>query len=779
MDESDYRTMFEYSKEVLDKLEAEKLAAKPLADAVKKVEDRVKELHRPNSRGVYPAVTDEIRQELMKMYLDVGTEAKKLMDSDISDDVRSMTGKLGMLASRNYRTFLEYHPGKAPRPISHILEDTRTITIDLSDGKTDQVGSKQSERMAISYLNEKGENVSGVFTPKLIRRNWDMVNESLANVADSNIAGEELTEDQKKGRELIKGMFTKKWEEDKLKAPGVTKIISMGRFINRCSELVKGHKTVKAEKLKDELKELYPDVLKDDECFEKYGLTQKTLKETADTMQRFSLSININNLQAGIPDETRVDNRNAAMSTVADLMGISRVVAKASPMKMIDKNGEVVEGTFMREAKGIDTNNMSMGVVRVNENTLSGTNGQGLADVADLQVLDYICGNVDRHGGNLTYLFGPSGLFEGVQGFDNDSSFGTLVPEMGEGVNRLVGLRLLKVVSAATARKLATLTKDELAFALRGHGLSEPEIEAAGKRLEQVKNAIEVAKPEYEKLAGTKKDRDRDGNPVLIDGKIRILNRKDFAKLNNPLYLEVVDKANPKKKNLFNFLFDTITKFVGITPHRYMTQYADKYKPFAHGVTIAGGGNRSNPAGLKNESAALEKYAKKVKKNMSKGASEEFKEVQRSIESYVQKEKEIKARIDAALKAKNEADVKLGKGKAVTDLQFVFDGTVSRKDVQELRRLSKQISEKAKAYLASPASAGDDEMQKNRREVATYIKGYGDDGSKPRFGEDELMEKNDRRAVDTLNYYADRSVRILAKKDPEAMRRIEKEDQAP
>ncbi len=38
-------------------------------------------------------------------------------------------------------------------------------------------------------------------------------------------------------------------------------------------------------------------------------------------------------------------------------------------------------------------------------------------DIADIQVLDYICGNIDRHGGNLFYDVDPkTGKIMGVQG---------------------------------------------------------------------------------------------------------------------------------------------------------------------------------------------------------------------------------------------------------------------------------------------------------------------------------------------------------------------------
>ena len=97
-----------------------------------------------------------------------------------------------------------------------------------------------------------------------------------------------------------------------------------------------------------------------------------------------------------------------------------------------------------------------------------------------LQVLDFLCGNVDRHAGNLSYQFDSYDSFDGTQGFDNDCAMGALVPTDGKGKNRLVGTRHLMAVSQKTYDRIQQLQPAVLKYALRGYGLSEPELEAAG-----------------------------------------------------------------------------------------------------------------------------------------------------------------------------------------------------------------------------------------------------------------------------------------------------------
>ena len=47
-------------------------------------------------------------------------------------------------------------------------------------------------------------------------------------------------------------------------------------------------------------------------------------------------------------------------------------------------------------------------------------------DIANLQILDWLCGNPDRHFHNIFYKFDEAGNVTGVVGIDNDLSFEVL-----------------------------------------------------------------------------------------------------------------------------------------------------------------------------------------------------------------------------------------------------------------------------------------------------------------------------------------------------------------
>ena len=81
------------------------------------------------------------------------------------------------------------------------------------------------------------------------------------------------------------------------------------------------------------------------------------------------------------------------------------------------------------------------------QQSIANANAKQNIYLADMQVLDYLCGNVDRHGANLVYQLDDNGKIIGIQGIDNDSSFARFSGQM-KAVNRLFGLEQMNVMSA-------------------------------------------------------------------------------------------------------------------------------------------------------------------------------------------------------------------------------------------------------------------------------------------------------------------------------------------
>ena len=213
---------------------------------------------------------------------------------------------------------------------------------------------------------------------------------------------------------------------------------------------------------------------------------QKTIKKFCDAdVQR-----EINGM-AGISNNSRLDQRNTAMSDVAALLGMSGIVAKATPMKMIHEGG-VTEGTFMEKAVGEDIDHLNQNSLMLQADENSFNNPAGLKQLADLQILDYICGNIDRHPANIMYQFEKKGdkvVLTGICGIDNDASFGTKLFEDGYDGREITPISSIKNITRTCHEAIKNISLDTLKVVLADK-LSPAEVDAVCKRTELLKKKV-------------------------------------------------------------------------------------------------------------------------------------------------------------------------------------------------------------------------------------------------------------------------------------------------
>ena len=258
--------------------------------------------------------------------------------------------------------------------------------------------------------------------------------------------------------------------------------------------------------------------------------------------------------------ETNMANRNVATSRVANLFGLGSLVEQSTNVKVKDKKtGEIREGSLMTLAKGkaarernkeeLHPQMLKITSVEEREKLAKKKISPTLQkELSSLQVLDYICGQGDRHQDNFFTEEDSEKRYTHVHGIDNDNSFSTGVE--AESIARREGgvlnqQRFLRMVvdsknnltiphmDKQLAQNILQIKDDELRFVLKDL-LEEPFIDAALKRLYKLKTAIknELDKGDASKVFMEENDW---GNDSL----------EDF--LNFSLRRKVIEKLQPEK----------------------------------------------------------------------------------------------------------------------------------------------------------------------------------------------------------------------------------------
>lgn len=190
---------------------------------------------------------------------------------------------------------------------------------------------------------------------------------------------------------------------------------------------------------------------------------------------------------------TSVAGRNVAMSRAANVLGIPHLVARSVPVT-VEREGKKLKGIMMEKARGWDfpgtDDSQKIAHGPFTDLPDNAMDGEGLKSLADLQVLDFICQNEDRHSRNMFYEFDDNGKLKSVMGIDNDLSFGRI--EMPDDTNLQNGTALdaITVVTESMAKHLEALTPEMLASSLSDTGLTNKEIQAACRRLERVQTRL-------------------------------------------------------------------------------------------------------------------------------------------------------------------------------------------------------------------------------------------------------------------------------------------------
>ena len=712
-------------REELEKAEGKDLQEyEMLQAALNSYAQATQKFRRGPIRRKLPYVTAPDRDSLMRLHKAISDASDGVLKKDDAPEpLREIARKLRALALTNYGTLLNYDPAKKPKLLSTIEEETRTLTVYKGDAEVDNpedaMSFALSKRFPMAFVDEKGKQISGLFTEK---REMNL-EEAFYRALDELIEKRRV----EKPSDVEELTYLKEHFHDlKTYRSGLH---MSGNFMDNFTSLMTEISDYSNGKLEIELQKMVGLGPKLTAGFDGTKMDPACWIYLAKKLQPLVSDAVIMGNWSKIPDKSRIDTRHSAMSAVADLLGMPNIVARSKPIKIVNPDGSVREGVFMEAGKGIAIDNLPPEAAKLPKSgILENATGKALKDIANLQILDLLCGNIDRHPANMLYQFDENNRLCGVQGIDNDTAFGD-VNETFDNRRFMVGTSNLNVIPKDTAKRLLALKPETLEYALRGYGLSEKELGAAKKRLGNLQEKVRTS-------MRAKKNESR----------LRILSDKEFNKGNLKHMLPKYNSVGTLQ-NLYSHAKMGVDQIPAQLQQQHK-QYKDLTKAVGLGVK-----NRANPGVLgveRRKGAALSETLEK--RTWRAFTSKPYMDMQKAMTNYVKVYQNIEDRVNRA----NDEEVKRQKTYK-QELQAV----VTKQDLEVLRSASEGLSTAAEKYLRSKLGAdcaaellrqdklypaGASGYTKARIDAAREVLKLGEQGKTVSAEENQVAEVNQKRA---------------------------------
>ncbi|MBR4200198.1 MAG: hypothetical protein IKQ91_02830, partial [Oscillospiraceae bacterium] len=224
--------------------------------------------------------------------------------------------------------------------------------------------------------------------------------------------------------------------------------------------------------------------IQNDQKFKQY------YKDILSQMQSIPENLKCGYIGIGADRNGTIEKRNVAMSKMGELLGSPDVLPQSTTMQ-VQVGDKITNGIFMKNAPGKAYTSIMPKDPEAKITPASFDGSPALKNIADIQILDYICMNIDRNESNMFYQFSPDGTkCLGVTGIDNDLSFGTIKLASNKAYYNEPPLDSIKIVSEQMADKIKNMSTNALIHTLEGQGLNQQEIYAAVDRFTAVQERV-------------------------------------------------------------------------------------------------------------------------------------------------------------------------------------------------------------------------------------------------------------------------------------------------
>ncbi len=461
---------------------------------------------RRSSSGSCLPMTDPERKELADLF---GACVKDVSRLEEKEQNIQEFDELCACLMQNYSQLKSLPSAELP-PLANVLRGLEAPTFEFQNTQSSRVGNALSSREAVEYIDENGELHRGIFTAEnqetnelkdaceLFKRYMDQY-----PIYDDHFAV--IIGDNGKRDEYLKFRLAA-FQAKKKKDPGV-----VDAYIDNADWI--------------------PQEDKEDEKFRE--CIKKLAVEVEKNRNRHAVLHS-----AGIVQKDEISTRSSAMSDVAQLLGFPELLVNSRRVT-VKRQGKEIRGVMM-ETAGPD---MADPAYLTEKNAFFEIDpGQFdrkemLSSLADLQILDYLCANTDRHANNFfmkqDFSDPDQPKLQGVQGIDNDNSFGAL--KTG-GVMRLAKPENLKIITPKMAAAVEAMTTGELEELLKPYHFRKEQVDAASERLTQLQTMIRNGKSDAELPI-------QNGKVITGENSIHIVKEEEWPQL-------TLNMLIPPKKDL-------------------------------------------------------------------------------------------------------------------------------------------------------------------------------------------------------------------------------------
>ena len=397
------------------------------------------------------------------------------------------------------------------RSLLKVIQEGRSITAGLDEGQnTETVGGMLSSRLPLKLKMEDSSSEEGFFTESSYVENFG---DAITAYKDSIVAqyGEDSIE-----KRMADSLFGGDIHELDRNIGGMAEgdviaMLSMSKENVALYAKVPSYVGSNYDRFVELLDEDDQDVILNGR--EEADETRKHFMEMVHKAAAIRNSVGMNTRVAQIKAGENIEKRNVAMSNVATFLGAGDIVAKARSFTL--KVGqETKTGVFQQKGKGADLDHLPKEheiweIVKNSEGKdySAVDNAELKRQVSDLMVIDYICGNVDRHRGNMLYKVGTVNgkkAITGITGIDNDLSFGAKTEIKAESGERMVALENMRIMRKTTAERLLDMTPEKLELLLKDQNFNKEEMDACKKRLSDLRKKL-IADINYQNSSNDRK----------------------------------------------------------------------------------------------------------------------------------------------------------------------------------------------------------------------------------------------------------------------------------